>query len=208
MFKHWHSIQEENKKGDVIMNLNKTTKTILATSTIVLIASVLGACGKETTVERDDAQVETQKPAPKENEISKGEPNGQKVEKSVDAPIKKEAEKKKDALVTDEDMLPPIPTAKEMTDVMKTFDSYEEFKGKLAEVGVLEPVASLKNQVLAGDGAKEFTANIHFYQAKDTYFALYEKDDKLLKDFPESIVQHVWTPEDAKAFINERKDTK
>lgn len=104
--------------------------------------------------------------------------------------------------------MPAVPTAKELTDVMKTYDSYEEYKGKLAEVGLVKPEYVLHDQPLAGDGVKEFKANVHFYKASDGYFALYEQEDKILKDLPESIGMNVWTVEEAEAFIAEKTQSK
>lgn len=194
------------------MNFNKKTKMILTASSLVVVASVLGACGKESVDEKEKVQVENQKPEVKDGKLPKPEPKEKGVGRPVEKPAETEPGQKTESTKapesSDKDMMPPLPTAQEMTDVMKTFDSYEEFKGKLAEVGVVETVASLNNQVIAGNGVKEVKSNIHFYQAKDKYFALYETDDKILKDAPESIVLNVWEPEDAKAFIAERKNTK
>lgn len=198
------------------MNFNKKTKMILTASSLVVVASVLGACGKESVDEKEKVQVENQKPEVKDGKLPKPEPKEKGVGRPVEKPADTDTDTKTGQITestkapeaSDKDMMPPVPTAQEMTDVMKTFDSYEEFKGKLAEVGVVETVASLNNQVIAGNGVKELKSNIHFYQAKDKYFALYETDDKILKDAPESIVLNVWEPEDAKAFIAERKNTK
>ena len=106
-----------------------------------------------------------------------------------------------------ESRMPALPTAMELAEVMKTYESHEEYKGKLAEVGLLNPEYILNDQALAGDGVNEFKANIHFYKASDGYFALYEKEDEILKDLPESIAMNVWTIEETEAFVADKTES-
>lgn len=103
-----------------------------------------------------------------------------------------------------ESRMPATPTAQELAEVMMTYNSHEDYKGKLVEVGLMKPEYILNDQALAGDGVSEFKADIHFYKASDGYFALYEQDDKILKELPESIGKNVWTAEEAERFMAEK----
>lgn len=101
----------------------------------------------------------------------------------------------------EESRMPPVPSAQELTEVMHTFESYDEYQGKLLEVGLEKPVHQLKGIVLAGNGANDFVADIYFYKASDGYFALYAQGDAIVKDLPESIVKNIWSPHEVSSYL-------
>lgn len=137
---------------------------------IIATASLLGACSSKQEPKDDTVYTLT------------GEKEGKEVEKKND------------------DRLPPLPTAQEMTDVMQTFDSYKEFKEKLLEVNVTNPTDTLTNIVIADDGVEHKT-NVYLYQAKDGYFVIYTDGDKILKGLPDSGGLNHLSELDAKKFI-------
>lgn len=125
----------------------------------------------------------------------------EKPEVSIPTPVKTKPMPEKEAETS---KMPPVPTSQELTDVMKTYDSYQEYQGKLAEVGLTEPVRVATDIALAGDGVNEYKADIYFYEASDGYFAIYVKGDTIIKDLPESIGMNVWSKTDAENYLNKK----
>lgn len=158
-------------------------KSLLMASAIVLTASMLGAC---TT--KQEKEPEVKEDIVKETPATVSEPQPKEVEEKME-----------------DSMMPPVPTSQELTDVMKTYDSYSEYQGKLDEVGLTEPAHVVTDVALAGDGVNEYKADIYFYEASDGYFAIYVQGDKIIKELPESIGMNVWSKEDGEAFIADKK---
>lgn len=104
----------------------------------------------------------------------------------------------------DENSMIPTPDITEVVSVMRTFDNFEEFEGKLLEIGLEGPFVIINQVPLAGDGEKEFVADVVAYVYGDDVLTLYVNDDKLLNDLPESVGKNVWSKEEFKAYLDER----
>ena len=97
----------------------------------------------------------------------------------------------------------PNPDIGEVVDVMRTFDNFDEFEGKLLELGLDGSNYVAKDVILAGDGEKNFVVNIHGYVYNGEVLVVYEKDGLLVNDLPESIGKNVWDTGEFEKYLED-----
>lgn len=97
----------------------------------------------------------------------------------------------------------PNPDIGEVVDVMRTFDHFEDFEGKLLELGLDGSNYVAKDVILAGDGEKNFVVNIHGYVYNGEVLVVYEKDGLLVNDLPESIGKNVWDTGEFEKYLED-----
>lgn len=86
----------------------------------------------------------------------------------------------------------PNPDIGEVVDVLRTFDDFKDFEGKLLELGLDGPTYTIRDVVLAGDGEKKFVVNVYGYVYNGEVLVVYENDGVIVSDLPESIGKNVW----------------
>lgn len=97
----------------------------------------------------------------------------------------------------------PNPDIGEVVDVMRTFDHFEDFEGKLLELGLDGSHYTAKDVILAGDGEKKFVVNIYGYVYNGEVLVVYENDGELVNDLPESIGKNVWDTGEFENYFEE-----